>query len=213
MTKIGYKKLRDDWIAKLSIKGVTNEARKGIAKKRYAKYRTDEAKVLKIFKINKNGKEINSKQKVSSLYDRRFKYRQGEIVKVDNYDNKLENECAPGIHYFKTYNQAFMWHFIPNLKFTGLKTRWYSNGNKAQESKYINGNLVNFKSWCLNGNRKEESNYNPKNNELHGVYRSWYSVSNKKWKECNYINGKLDGKVKRWDKNGKRMPDKEYNIY
>ena len=35
-----------------------------------------------------------------SIYDKRFIYKVGEYVEVDNFDEDRFNECAPGIHFF-----------------------------------------------------------------------------------------------------------------
>lgn len=38
--------------------------------------------------------------------DRSFIYRVGETVSVDDFDNNRWNECAPGIHFFVTRDEA-----------------------------------------------------------------------------------------------------------
>ena len=43
---------------------------------------------------------------VYSKYDSSFAYRVGEIVSVDNFDTNRWNECAPGIHFFITRQEA-----------------------------------------------------------------------------------------------------------
>ena len=43
---------------------------------------------------------------VYSNYDSSFAYRVGEIVSVDNFDTNRWNECAPGIHFFITRQEA-----------------------------------------------------------------------------------------------------------
>ena len=65
--------------------------------------RCDKARVISI--ENLNGSEGRIKE-VSSNYDKEFIYRVGEIVFVDNFDENRWNECAPGIHFFITREEA-----------------------------------------------------------------------------------------------------------
>ena len=43
---------------------------------------------------------------IASNYDSDFIYRVGEIVSVPNFDEDRRNECAPGIHFFITRQEA-----------------------------------------------------------------------------------------------------------
>ena len=43
---------------------------------------------------------------VPSGYDESFLYKVGETVSVDNFDENRWNECAPGIHFFITRQEA-----------------------------------------------------------------------------------------------------------
>ena len=36
-------------------------------------------------------------------------YKVGEIAKVDDFDDDRRNECAPGIHFFITRQEAVDW--------------------------------------------------------------------------------------------------------
>ena len=65
--------------------------------------RCDKARVVSI--ENLDGSESRIKE-VSSNYDKEFIYRAGEIVFVDNFDENRWNECAPGIHFFITREEA-----------------------------------------------------------------------------------------------------------
>ena len=51
-------------------------------------------------------KEILDKHSAQSGYDANFNYKVGETVKVDNFDDDRRNECAPGIHFFITRQEA-----------------------------------------------------------------------------------------------------------
>ena len=43
---------------------------------------------------------------IASDYDTTFIYRVGEVAKVDNFDEDRRNECAPGVHFFITRQEA-----------------------------------------------------------------------------------------------------------
>jgi hypothetical protein len=41
-----------------------------------------------------------------SMHDRKFEYELGKEVSVDNFDEDRRHECAPGIHFFMTREEA-----------------------------------------------------------------------------------------------------------
>lgn len=43
---------------------------------------------------------------IASDHDRNFIYRVGETVEVTDFDNDRTHECAPGIHFFITRQEA-----------------------------------------------------------------------------------------------------------
>ena len=88
---VGWKKLRNDRIAKLLIPA--NAQRSSATTN---KCRCDMAIVCSITSID--GSE--SYEYEVSRHDRNFIYKVGETVSVDNYDTNRWNECAPGIHFF-----------------------------------------------------------------------------------------------------------------
>lgn len=65
--------------------------------------RCSKAKVLSI--TNLDGSKTNV-AKVSSNYDKKFIYRVGETIEVENFDDNRWDECAPGIHFFMTRREA-----------------------------------------------------------------------------------------------------------
>ena len=67
------------------------------------KCRCSKARVISITNID--GTKANVDVAYSG-YDKEFEYRVGEIVKVDNFDTNRWNECAPGIHFFITREEA-----------------------------------------------------------------------------------------------------------
>ena len=93
-----WKKVRGGYIVKLE---VTETALRSSAYGR--KCRCSEAKVLAI--ENKDGGAANVAE-VYSQHDNSFAYRVGEIVRVDNFDEDRRNECAAGIHFFITRQEA-----------------------------------------------------------------------------------------------------------
>ena len=95
---IGFKKARGDYIVKLEI---PEDALRCSATGR--KCRCSKAKVLSITDID--GTEANATE-VFSKYDPSFVYRVGEIVSVNNFEPNRWKECAPGIHFFITRQEA-----------------------------------------------------------------------------------------------------------
>ena len=96
---IGYKKANDKIIKLL----ITEDAKRSSATTR--KCRCNKAKVLSITSID--GKEEYTK--VNSDYDIDFVYEIGKVIEVKNYDNDRWKECAPGIHFFITRDEAVMY--------------------------------------------------------------------------------------------------------
>ena len=93
---VGWKKAHNQ-IVKLEI---CADALRSSATSR--KCRCSSAKVLAIESID--GSE--HRNLVRSNYDPYFVYKVGEIVKVENFDTNRWNECAPGIHFFITREEA-----------------------------------------------------------------------------------------------------------
>lgn len=95
---IGFKKVRDNLIVELEI---DEDARRSSAAGR--KYRCSKAKVLSITNID--GTESDTNHAVS-LRDPDFVYTVGKTVEVPDFDTNRWNECAPGIHFFITRQEA-----------------------------------------------------------------------------------------------------------
>lgn len=94
----GFKKVPGNYIVELRI---TETAKRSSAITR--KCRCSEAVVMSITTLE--GKETE-KITVFSTYDPGFSYTVGETVSVDNFDENRWNECAPGIHFFITREEA-----------------------------------------------------------------------------------------------------------
>ena len=95
---IGWKKSFGGLIVKLKI---TENAKRSSAFGR--KCRCSEAVVLSIENIDGTPSD---KTEVFSSHDRNFVYRVGETVSVENFDDDRKKECAPGIHFFVTRQEA-----------------------------------------------------------------------------------------------------------
>ena len=94
---IGFKRC-EGYIVKLRI---TENAKRSSATSR--KCRCSEAEVLSITHLDGAPADILS---VSSIWDSNFIYTVGETVRVDNFCDDRWQECAPGIHFFITREEA-----------------------------------------------------------------------------------------------------------
>ena len=95
---IGFKKCRCDLVVKLKI---TKDSLRSSATDR--KCRCSKAIVISI--TNVDGSETD-KTTAYSRFDSNFSYTVGETVEVKNFDTDRWNECAPGIHFFLTRQEA-----------------------------------------------------------------------------------------------------------
>lgn len=99
---IGYKRCRD-FIVKLFI---TKDALRSSATTR--KCRCSKAKVLSITHLDGSDAGI---VEVPSNYDSDFVYKVGKIVEVPTFDKNRWEECAEGIHFFITREEAVNYIF------------------------------------------------------------------------------------------------------
>ena len=94
---VGWKKLSGGHIAKLLI---PENAKRSNACGR--KCRASSARVVSI--ETRGGKK--TRKRIASLHDRAFFYASGKVVSVENFDADRLNECAPGIHFYLTREEA-----------------------------------------------------------------------------------------------------------
>ena len=94
---IGYKKV-SGYIIELEI---CADAKRSSATSR--KCRCSKAKVLGITHLDGSDSGLTE---VRSNYSKEFVYRVGETVEVPDFDDNRWNECAPGIHFFVTREEA-----------------------------------------------------------------------------------------------------------
>ena len=95
---IGFKKVRNNLIVELEI---TEDALRSSATGR--KCRCSKAKVLSITNIDGTESNINSAR---SLWDPDFVYSVGETIEVPDFDANRWNECAAGIHFLISRQEA-----------------------------------------------------------------------------------------------------------
>ena len=95
---IGFKKVRGNYIVELEILA---DAMRSSATGR--KCRCSKAKVVSITNPDGTNAEVTS---ATSGWDSNFIYSVGEVVEVKDFDTNRWNECAPGIHFFITRQEA-----------------------------------------------------------------------------------------------------------
>ena len=67
------------------------------------KCRCDKAKVLEITSVLDSSKHYDT---AYSIFDKSFKYKVGETISVEDFDDNRSNECSTGIHFFMTKGDA-----------------------------------------------------------------------------------------------------------
>jgi hypothetical protein len=93
-----FKKVRGNYIVELEIPA---DAIRCSATSR--KCRCSKAKVISITNIDGSPSTVDI---VYSQHDSTFSYKVGDVVKVDDFDPNRWHECAPGIHFFITRQEA-----------------------------------------------------------------------------------------------------------
>lgn len=88
---IGYKKTDENVVIKVEI-----PAGAIVFSVNGGKCRTNKAKI-----IDMNGKDV-----LHSRYNPRFKYTLNQEIEIENFDLRYNIVCAPGFHFFKTYEEA-----------------------------------------------------------------------------------------------------------
>lgn len=98
---IGYKKAAD----KIVMLEICADAKRSSATSR--KCRCSKAKVLSITRLDGSDSGLTE---VRSNYSKEFVYRVGEIAEVPDFDDNRWNECAAGIHFFITRDEAVKYY-------------------------------------------------------------------------------------------------------
>ena len=98
---IGYKKAA----CKIVMLEICADAKRSSATSR--KCRCSKAKVLSITHLDGSDSGLTE---VRSDYSKEFVYRVGEIAEVSDFDDDRWNECAAGIHFFITREEAVKYY-------------------------------------------------------------------------------------------------------
>ena len=98
---IGYKKAAD----KIVMLEICADAKRSSATSR--KCRCSKAKVLSITHLDGSDSGLTE---VKSNYSKEFVYRVGEVAEVPDFDDNRWNECAAGIHFFITREEAVRYY-------------------------------------------------------------------------------------------------------
>lgn len=201
---IGYKHLRDGYMAKLAIldSGINNELRSGIKRQnaKTAEYRCSKALVLDIY--HKDTKERVDKG--VSLNYRQLVYEVGKVVEVEDYEKNLEKTCSRGIHYFLSEECAYF-YATSTYGYNGVFKAWYANGQMLWLATYKDGKLHGkAKKWDDKGGLVMIENY--KDGVLDGEQLHYYYGT----KKMNYRDGCLNGPYEVYYKNGKLQQRKYY---
>jgi antitoxin component YwqK of YwqJK toxin-antitoxin module len=224
-----YKSCSREWIVILEKlpDTETNESRSNVKGSRYAKFRADKLKVVDIVHKFDSAKKISEIQ--NSVYaNKKITYIKGEIITIANFSEKLDIICAPGIHYFKSFESAYFyelekvdnglfktWHdngqpeiecTFKDGKLDGRYKEWYENGQLSMVRTYKDGNYDGpCKKWYSNGQLLVE--YACKNEIMDGSYKKWNSNGQLE-EECTFKDGKVDGLCKQWYEDG--QPKREH---
>lgn len=175
----------------------TNEKRKGVFDCKYAKFRANELKVIKI--INTRNPKLMKKH-VKNTYDGvEIVYEINKITKSDSYDDDIEIVCSNGIHYFKTMITAYYYDIPDN--YSGRLIDWYDSGMVEEEGEYLEGEQTgHWNYWGCDGNKISEGEY--LNGNKNGYWVHWYNK--KKVSDGNYLNGEKTGVWTHWHYNGEK---------
>lgn len=220
-----------EWIVVMqkTEKTKTNEDRKNITNKNYAKFRASTLKVIEIFSVNYPSYTV--KKIVTNFWGRITRYEVGKSVEPNKFDENINNVCSEGIHYFKTIIPAYYYRSVPD-EYAGYWISHYDDGSKESEGYYEEGVKWSFwthwnengtidskgqyikgqrnKKWTHyheNGKIKTCGEYN--NDEKNGYWISFHSNEQKE-SEGNYINDQKSGHWVFWNDKGEKETDGEY---
>jgi antitoxin component YwqK of YwqJK toxin-antitoxin module len=97
---------------------------------------------------------------------------------------------------------------VPSVLTDGAVERWYVNGQKREQSNYLNGQLHDECTWWYSdGQIREQSNY--VNGSRHGECTWWYA-NGQVCRQSNYVNGQLRGESTWWYPDGQMREQLNY---
>jgi antitoxin component YwqK of YwqJK toxin-antitoxin module len=183
---------------------LTNMGRSSIAVRETAKYRANKAIILKIEDVEGNCYETAT----SFNYDKKsLAYKVGELLEEPSYNMNPEAVCAAGIHFFLDRHVAEL--YGREMVVNGLYQVWYANGQKREETTYVNGKRNGlYQMWYANGQKCEEYTY--VDEKRHGLYQSWYE-NGQKCEEYTYVDEEdIRGLYQSWHENGQKCEEATY---
>lgn len=195
----------------------TNEKRKNVANKKYAKFRANKLNIVEI--ININSPDITKTQITHKCGDSKVIYKVGSTICSSHYDENIEHVRTNGVHYFKTIDCAYFYKDIP-IDHSGPIYNWYNDGRKAYEGYYLEGiKTGKWIFWYGNGDVKCQGEY--KNGLQEGKWKFWYEnkqksflkrLTNKNRKHVKgiFLKGEKTGKWTFWYENGKKKREGFY---
>jgi antitoxin component YwqK of YwqJK toxin-antitoxin module len=170
------------WLVILEIldSTITNEDRNNIVDKRFAKFRANKLKVIKI--INTNKPNLVTK-KIRNVFGNKYLvYEVGKIVEIDNYEKNKNQVCASGIHYFKTIDPAY--YYDSRIFKNGEFYIWDDNGAIQIKGEYNHGKKDG--EWTYwNAHTRTKGNY--VNGKKHGEWIELFKNGKNICKE-NFVN-------------------------
>jgi TonB family protein len=124
--------------------------------------------------------------------------------------------------------------YYVNGQFNGTQQYWFENNNLREEAVYENGILKSRKTWYYNGRPRKTEYY--QNGKREGQWREYYEFATdtlptlvqtysndllngplyryskgRRTEEANYLNGRLNGTLRRWDDYGNLGLEENYS--
>lgn len=131
---------------------ITNEDRKKIIDKNYAKFRCNKLKVISIEHKITNEK-INEIENMA--YDlNKLKYKVGTIINIPSFSSRKNGYIYNnGIYYYLSKEPSYYWQLIEYIdKYSGDYKEWHDNGRIKKICSYIDGIISgNYSEWYDNG--------------------------------------------------------------
>lgn len=176
---------------------ITNEERKDVFDKSYAKFRANRLNVVAILSV------VNLSSVTHVMHSWKdsnpVRYEVGKVVECDKFDEDLNKVCSGGIHYFKTLIPAY-YHCNKPEKGHSKYMDWYEDGMQKYEIIFFNGLLNGFwKSWNNDGHTSVEGQY--EHGERYGKWIEKYRGGQIKT-NVMYKHGKLNGECTEYHENG-----------
>jgi antitoxin component YwqK of YwqJK toxin-antitoxin module len=213
---IVFKSCRKIWIVVMEkLKTTRTTEERIVYNKKYAKFRGDSFKVLKI--ISKINPSITINMVKNSIYkEKTIEYVVNEIVKTE-FDDDINNICSAGIHYYLSIEPAFSLEFdfyIKNNKITICefdltdKLTEYDDDGHILYTYNVKYGILDNKLKCFGEDEKLITEFSYNNGVLEGK-SIYYDKFGNMLREYNYKNNVKHGLHKIFHKN-KLMFEEKY---